>query len=85
MMINNIYNISLSIPKEEIFQADETILQMLRESGRSATSKSYMWLYRNGRGRPLNILLDYQRMRASKHPEMFLSGFKGYLFNAKSK
>lgn len=65
--------------EEDIMHADETTLQVLKEPGRSAESKSYMWLYRNGRGRPPNILFEYQRTRASKHPEAFLSGFNGYL------
>src|SRR5690625_7277345 len=65
--------------EEVILHADETIIQWLSESGRAAESKSYMWLYRNGRGRPPNILFEYQRTRASKHPKKFLSDFKGYL------
>lgn len=65
--------------QEEILHADETTLQVLREPGRSAESKSYMWLYRNGRDRPPNILFEYQRTRASKHPKKFLSDFNGYL------
>src|SRR5690625_4186592 len=52
--------------EEEILHADETTLQVLRESGRAAESKSYMWLYRNGRGRPPNILFEYQRTRDRK-------------------
>lgn len=54
-------------------------LQVLREPGRSPTSKSYLWLYRTGRDGPPVVLYDYQRTRASKHPLKFLSGFKGYL------
>src|SRR5699024_318009 len=64
---------------EDILHADETTAQVLHESGRSAEAKSYMWLYRNRRGRPPNILFEYQRTRASKHPKKFLSEFKGHL------
>lgn len=32
----------------ELLFADETTLQVLREPGKDATSKSYMWLYRTG-------------------------------------
>ena len=32
--------------KEPVLHADETTLQVLKEPGRSSTSKSYMWLYR---------------------------------------
>ena len=38
-----------------------------------------MWLYRTGREGPPIILYDYQTTRASKHPDNFLAGFKGYL------
>jgi hypothetical protein len=65
--------------EQEILHADETTLQVLRETERSAETTSYMWLYRTGRQGPPIILYDYQRTRASKHPRQFLSGFKGYL------
>jgi hypothetical protein len=38
--------------KRDILYADETTLQVLKEPGRSAESKSYMWLYRTGREGP---------------------------------
>jgi len=65
--------------KRDNLHADETTLQVLREPGRNAESKSYMWLYRSGRDGPQIVLYDYQTTRASKHPDKFLSGFKGYL------
>jgi len=65
--------------KEDILHADETDLQVLREPGRSATSKSYLWLYRTGRGSPQMVIYDYRTTRAQKHPKNFLHGFKGYL------
>ncbi|MDD4590338.1 MAG: IS66 family transposase, partial [Parabacteroides sp.] len=65
--------------KRNILHADETTLQVLKEPGRSAQSKSYMWLYRTGREGPPIVLYEYQTTRASKHPDKFLSGFEGYL------
>lgn len=65
--------------EKDILHADETTSQVLNEPGRAAKSKSYMWLYRTGRAGPSIILYDYQTTRASKHPDKFLSGFKGYL------
>lgn len=59
--------------------ADETRVQVLNEPGRSAEQKSYMWLYRTGRGSPPIVLYDYQTTRASKHPVKFLEGFSGTL------
>jgi transposase len=65
--------------QKDILHADETTLQVLREPGREATTKSFLWLYRTGRDGPPIILYDYQTTRAGKHPRRFLAGFKGYL------
>ena len=65
--------------RRDIIHADETGLQVLHEPGRSASSESYMWLYRTGRDGPAIVLFEYQTTRARKHPQKFLQGFKGYL------
>lgn len=67
------------LKQRDILHADETTLQVLREPGRTAQSKSYMWLYRTGRDGPPVVLYDYRTTRAGKHPANFLAGFKGYL------
>jgi transposase len=66
--------------KRQILHADETTLQVLKEPGRSADTKSYMWVYLSGKddGPPI-ILYEYQETRSGEHPRKFLSGFKGYL------
>ncbi len=66
--------------KREVLHADETTLQVLHEPGKTAQSKSYMWLYRTGgdTDRPI-VLYEYQPGHGACHPEAFLSGFKGYL------
>jgi hypothetical protein len=60
--------------------ADETTLQVLREPGKSAQSKSYIWLYRTGSDaiHPI-VLYDYQPDRRAKRPAAFLEGYQGYL------
>ena len=60
--------------------ADETPLQVLNESGRKNTTKSYMWVYGTGKSssEPIRIF-QYQPTRGSQHPEKFLKGFEGYL------
>lgn len=63
----------------DILCADETTLQVLHEPGRSAESKSYLWLYRSGIEGPPIVLYDYQETRAGENPKEFLDGFKGYL------
>lgn len=66
--------------------ADETVLQVLKEPGKTAQSKSYMWLYRtsgfNARGVRTSfpiVLYDYQPDRRAERPKAFLKDFKGYL------
>lgn len=63
-----------------VLHADETVVQVLREAGRSAGSKSYMWLYRTGGDATISIvLLEYQQGRGSEHPSKFLENYEGYL------
>ncbi|AZV43854.1 transposase [Peribacillus asahii] len=62
-----------------ILHADETTFQVLREPGRAATTKSYLWLYRTGRDDISIVLYDYQPTRAGEHPKRFLTGYQGYL------
>jgi len=66
--------------EEDILHADETVLQVLKESGKPAKSKSYMWLYRTSAAskKPI-VLYEYQPDRAYKRPKEFLKGFKGFL------
>jgi transposase len=64
---------------QDILHADETTLQVLREPGKSAETKSYLWLYRTGREVPPIVLYDYQPSRGGEHPRNFLKGFSGYL------
>lgn len=66
--------------KEEILHADETVLQVLKEPGRSSRNESFMWLYRTGKDSKRQIILyEYQPTRSSSHPKSFLKGFSGYL------
>lgn len=66
--------------KEEVLHADETTLQVLRESGKSAQSKSYMWLYRTGKHATQPMLLyEYKPDRKAANAETFLAGFSGWL------
>lgn len=64
----------------EILHADETTLTVLREDGRKATQKSYVWVYRTSGDseRPV-VLYDYQPSRTGEHAKAFLTGFSGFL------
>ncbi len=65
--------------EQEILHADETTLQVLKEPGRAAETKSFMWLYRTGCIGPPIVLFEYQPTREGEHPRRFLEGFRGYL------
>jgi transposase len=63
-----------------ILHADETSLQVVRENGRKASQKSYMWMYHTGRDAHKQVaLFEYQQTREGKHPRNFLEGFSGFL------
>jgi transposase len=65
--------------EREYLHADETPLQVLKEPGRAAQKKSYMWLYMSGRYGPPIVCYEYQPGRGGEHPVRFLDGFAGYL------
>ena len=63
----------------DLIQMDETPVHVLKEPGKTAQSKSYLWLARGGPpDRPV-ILYDYDPSRGAEVPKRLLSGFKGYL------
>ena len=63
-----------------IFKADETVVQVLKEDGKPATSQSRMWLYASAALIRHQVrLFEYQPDRSGKRPEAFLKGFTGAL------
>ena len=60
--------------------ADETRVQVLDEPDKSATSQSYMWVYRSNEvsQQPV-VIYDYQPGRSRDNLKSFLKGFEGYL------
>lgn len=64
----------------DCLHGDETTLQVLREPGKTAQQKSYMWLYRtSGESKTPVVLYEYRPSREKEHPEAFLKGWRGYL------
>ncbi len=64
---------------KDILHVDETTVQVLKENGKQASTKSYMWTYVTGDYDPQMVIYEYQPSRAGKHTRDFLSVFKGYL------
>jgi len=63
----------------DIVQMDETTVQVLKEPGRKAQSKSYLWLQRGGPPEHPVVLFHYDPGRAAGVAKRLLEGFKGYL------
>ena len=63
----------------DILQMDETLVQVLKEPGKTAQSKSYLWLQRGGQPDQPVVLYDPDPGRSAGVPKRLLEGFKGYL------
>ncbi len=66
--------------KSAVLHSDDTTLQVLHEPGKTAQSKSYMWLYRTSgdTDKPI-VLYEYTPNHKAENPQQFLEGFRGYL------
>jgi len=65
--------------QQDILHVDETTLQVLKEPGKPAESKSFMWLYRTGDKSPApTVLYEYQPGRGGEYPRTFLKGWQGF-------
>ena len=65
--------------KCNVIMSDETTWQVNHEDGKNASSKSYIWIHRNGNceGPPI-VLYKYTSTRSGDHAKKFLEGFYGY-------
>ena len=63
----------------DILQMDETPVQVLKEPGKTAESKSYLWVQRGGPPEAPIILFDYDPSRSQEVPLRLLAGFQGLL------
>jgi len=64
----------------DILHADETTLQVIKEKGRKASQKSYIWMYHTGKDAEKQVaVFEYQQTRDGKHPQKFLTGYGGFL------
>ena len=63
----------------DLVQMDETPVQVFKEPGKTASSKSYMWVQKGGPpDRPI-LLYEYDPSRSQQVPLRLLEGFNGYL------
>ena len=63
-----------------VIHCDETTVQVLKEPGKTAQSKSYMWVQVAGGNNNQRVtLFDYNPSRSGSVPERLLAGYRGYL------
>lgn len=62
-----------------LINIDETTVQVLKEPGRPATTKSYMWVFRGGTKDKTSLIYQYHPTRAGEVAVTFLRGFTGYV------
>jgi transposase len=58
---------------------DETVVQVLKEKGKSPTSQSYMWVQTGGPPGRNVVIYDYDPSRSGEVPARLLLGYQGYL------
>lgn len=64
----------------EYIYADETTVQVLKEVGKAASRKSYMWVYKSGRSEEKQLVIyQYEASRAHQHVQAYLAGYQGIL------
>lgn len=66
--------------ESDIIYADETVVQVLKEEGKTPQADSRMWVYGSDIrcGKAIRIF-EYQPTRKGRHAQSFLKGFKGGL------
>lgn len=67
------------IQNHDVAWADETRVQVLKEPGRKAKTKSWMWAFGGGPPDKFCLVYQYDTSRGHEVPYGFLDGFKGYL------
>lgn len=70
-----------SILAHDMLWIDETSIQVLKEPGRAATTKSFFWIRRGGPPGREAITLDYKMHRNHDTCENLLPEFQGYLIS----
>ena len=62
-----------------LINIDETPVQVLKEPGRSNTTKSYMWVFRGGPPEKPALIYQYHPSRSGDVPIAFLENYSGYI------
>lgn len=68
-----------TILKYDIAYADETTVQVIKETKKSIDSKKYMWLFSGGPPEQFCYYYHYHPSRSQETPKTFFASFEGYL------
>jgi transposase len=82
MKVDEVIQILITLLKQEIrsgplINIDETTVQVLKELGRLATSKSYMWVCRGGPPEAPALIYHYAPSRSAEVAKSLLGGYSG--------
>ncbi len=70
------------IVEQPVIHADETPIQVLKEPGRRAQQKSYMWVYATSKRAKIQIrCFSYENSRSGERANRFLKDFNGILIS----
>ena len=70
------------IVQQPVIHADETPIQVLKEPGRRAQQKSYMWVYTTSKRAEIQIrCFSYEDSRSGERANRFLKDFNGILIS----
>ena len=68
-----------NIKNGSVINADETRVQVLKEKGRKAQDKSWMWVFLGGEIGKKSVLFQYEKGRSHNIPYDFLREYSGWL------
>jgi transposase len=82
--LDDVFKPLINLAREEqnnggYLQADETRMQVLKETGKKAQSDKWMWVIRGGPPNKPAVLFHYDPSRAGSVPVRLLDGFSGVL------
>ena len=74
-----VHKMKADLMSRDTLHADETTVQVLKETGTKATSKSYMWVFESSAHDQDIFLYHYDKSRSGAVAKAFLKDFQGYL------
>ena len=76
-----LYLLHQEIKLAPLIQIDETTVQVLKEAGRKATSKSYLWVMRTGASKNPLVYFAYDPSRSGAIAKGLLQGYPGLVMS----